>query len=382
MGDMSASDLADWWTKQKGETYGAFADFAVENEDSIVLFYGTAIVGTGVGMAMELGAGFVDVLKIGEGTAKGGWGYAEDGLRALVIAGPMLRVVKLGGAASLKLFKDPLGRFGVCSWISATQALRHTGTRLFASVDDLAKAAGLALPTAKTPGAAQIGGAFVRQIAKAMGALGANTKLVTGISTFDDLAKLVSANARDVVVFSVRWTKGGQEVGHTLYAFRNHLGKVRIVDRSGKIAGSLQELQALVPGYGNIGSATFYANEAVLLVKQATILQVADTLVTLGLPMSAYFAGSRDELDQAYEAYKEDTPTRHAPSKSKGKVTFGKPTLEYVHPVQRGDNLSKISKNYYGAAKHWRVIYDANRAQIGPNPNMLRVGLTLKIPNG
>jgi nucleoid-associated protein YgaU len=50
------------------------------------------------------------------------------------------------------------------------------------------------------------------------------------------------------------------------------------------------------------------------------------------------------------------------------------------YKVQPGDTLSGIALHYYGAAAKWPKIYDANKATIGRNPNLIRVGATLVIP--
>lgn len=50
------------------------------------------------------------------------------------------------------------------------------------------------------------------------------------------------------------------------------------------------------------------------------------------------------------------------------------------YTVVAGDNLSFISKKFYGTPKHWEDVYEANKGIIGDNPNMIRVGQELKIP--
>lgn len=50
------------------------------------------------------------------------------------------------------------------------------------------------------------------------------------------------------------------------------------------------------------------------------------------------------------------------------------------HTVVSGDNLSYISKQYYGTADKYMKIYEANKDVIGSNPNVIRVGMVLKIP--
>ena len=50
---------------------------------------------------------------------------------------------------------------------------------------------------------------------------------------------------------------------------------------------------------------------------------------------------------------------------------------EYV--VKSGDSLSKIAKALYGDAKRWPEIYEANKALIGDNPNLIHPGQKLII---
>jgi nucleoid-associated protein YgaU len=55
-----------------------------------------------------------------------------------------------------------------------------------------------------------------------------------------------------------------------------------------------------------------------------------------------------------------------------------KPQKTYV--VKAGDTLSAIAKKEYGSAARWRKIYDANKAVIGSNPDVIKVNMTLVIP--
>lgn len=50
------------------------------------------------------------------------------------------------------------------------------------------------------------------------------------------------------------------------------------------------------------------------------------------------------------------------------------------HTVASGETLSDIAYAYYGAAKHWKAIYDANKAVIGNDPADLDVGMVLSMP--
>ena len=52
-----------------------------------------------------------------------------------------------------------------------------------------------------------------------------------------------------------------------------------------------------------------------------------------------------------------------------------------LYTVAKGDSLSKIAKRLLGNANDWRQIYEANRDVIGGNPDLIKPGQKLKIPN-
>ena len=51
-----------------------------------------------------------------------------------------------------------------------------------------------------------------------------------------------------------------------------------------------------------------------------------------------------------------------------------------LHTVESGENLSKISKLYYKDANKYMQIFNANKDQL-TNPDMIKVGQKIKIPN-
>ncbi|MHA6246496.1 LysM peptidoglycan-binding domain-containing protein [Pontibacter sp. CAU 1760] len=51
-----------------------------------------------------------------------------------------------------------------------------------------------------------------------------------------------------------------------------------------------------------------------------------------------------------------------------------------VYTVKSGDSLSKIAQQHYGNASDWKRIYEANKAVIGSNPNMIHPGQRFVIP--
>lgn len=51
-----------------------------------------------------------------------------------------------------------------------------------------------------------------------------------------------------------------------------------------------------------------------------------------------------------------------------------------TYTVQSGDTLFLIAQKVYGDGDRWREIYEANRDQIGGNPEQIQVGMVLVIP--
>jgi len=51
-----------------------------------------------------------------------------------------------------------------------------------------------------------------------------------------------------------------------------------------------------------------------------------------------------------------------------------------TYTVKKGDNLSKIAKQFYGDPGKWKKIHAANADKI-PNPDMIHPGLQLTIPD-
>jgi nucleoid-associated protein YgaU len=52
------------------------------------------------------------------------------------------------------------------------------------------------------------------------------------------------------------------------------------------------------------------------------------------------------------------------------------------HTVAEGETLSDLALKYYGSAakEKWMAIYEANKGVIGDDPNLIKPGQELKIP--
>ncbi|MDQ4075912.1 MAG: hypothetical protein M3220_06645 [Chloroflexota bacterium] len=244
---------AEWWEKQRLQSEKELERFVQDNPGWFAIS-----VATFLSTAMELGGAFVDVLRLGEGAAEGGWGYGKDALRLLTIpglAGSVGRLGRLGAAAitEMRLLKiAPISSsLPICSWVAATQALRLTGVRHLAAVDDLLKWSGW--PTLEQGFKES---AFLREIIGALRILGAKIVKLRAPKTLTEVTAAVAENPKGVVLINVKWPKLNpatgevQYVGHTLTAFRDWIGNFRILDRSGRVVSALDELENLYPGIG------------------------------------------------------------------------------------------------------------------------------------
>ncbi|ABX02885.1 LysM peptidoglycan-binding domain-containing protein [Herpetosiphon sp.] len=86
-----------------------------------------------------------------------------------------------------------------------------------------------------------------------------------------------------------------------------------------------------------------------------------------------------DALRQAQEAAKAQEVAKAEAAKAE--AAKAEAAAEQRYTVQGGDTLGKISARFYGDAAQWRRIYEANRAIIGNNPDVISVGQEFVIPD-
>ena len=58
----------------------------------------------------------------------------------------------------------------------------------------------------------------------------------------------------------------------------------------------------------------------------------------------------------------------------------GGPAEAKSYTIEPGDWLSKIAQKFYGSPYLWPLIYEANRDRLGPDPDLIHPGVTLRIP--
>jgi nucleoid-associated protein YgaU len=78
-------------------------------------------------------------------------------------------------------------------------------------------------------------------------------------------------------------------------------------------------------------------------------------------------AESRERIDAAV-----------ASAKARAGEAAAARTAEYT--VKAGDSLSTIARDRLGAVGRWNEIYELNKAAIGDNPDVIKVGTVLKLP--
>ena len=275
------TDIADWWDSKNQQTKQILDQWVEESGYS----QGAIIVASAVQAFTTFGAGATDLLRLGDGVKQGTWGGAgHDALRAVAVF-PVGKAVNLVKSASnfraAKLIIDINTEAGICSWVASAKALRQTGHRmangkLFATVQDLAQAAGVPL--------ASIGPIHLSHMRMHLLRIGANVGPIQRIATWKQAAHMIPHDG-SVVLISVRAAmKTGPEKAHAIYAYRR-AGQIRIMDRTvSKTQGVYKTLDELVKSYREVGVVKFIQFEAAVL-RNVYVKSVGFELPVLAIPV-------------------------------------------------------------------------------------------------
>ena len=269
---LSLSHLADLWDGQKRETEAILNEWVVDNPQ----WWAVAVAGS-VQTAMDLGAGFVDVLRFGQGMAEGGIkGFGKDALRLLVILGPLGRA---GGIASrflhlrrLRIAVQVGGVDGPCTFQAVNNAMSILkGRNLFFTVDDMAAAVGRPVSSlARSADELYELGAWVDDLVPLI-RQSARVREVTGLTQVQQVVNLAQRES-GVVIFAIRTTVRTatgttEELLHSVIAVRNASGAVRFADYGGRFVRTLDELVT------NLGYGRPVSTELLQASSSATIVQ-------------------------------------------------------------------------------------------------------------
>jgi hypothetical protein len=293
---MALSEYAEWWDAQKRTSEGFLNEWVQDNPQWWAM---AAAVQT----SMDLGSGFVDVLRLGEGVAEGGWrGYGKDALRVLTILGPLGRaggmVSRFAHVRMLRFAAKPVGMTGPCTFQAANNALTIVKGRpqnLFLTAQDAAKALGK--PLAGLP---QVLGkyklaAWVDDLVPFLRSQGARIKAMTQPKTIAEVANLAKTE-NGVVIFAVKASRGAGEKPflHSIIAVRDELGRVRFADYGGKLHNSVEELIRAKPAWGNVQVSTlelFVKNNAATVVEGMELTGLLENAMSLFRGMVIVISG-------------------------------------------------------------------------------------------
>jgi len=342
-------------------------------------------------------AGFVDVLRLGDGVQEGGWGYGKDAMRMLMVVGPALRGARYAiagiqeldiGQAALNQARAAGASFeealrlvpwaGNCGWVAAARLLRLTGNGALSELSDLARASGL--DVTETGGLRS-----VTDLDAPLRFLGAPTKTAT-IKGMEGLADLVNENPNGAVMFSVRWLRDGVRQGHALIAVRNFFGGLSILDRSGRLYASLAEMP-----YAGIANAV--VDSTALLVRNSMAVTSIETIPTLANIISQ--ASTRQLHAPDNPSNRVASPSSHAaPHIARGTLTVSTNTIcvqpnsdmpvsctplqTKTYKVAAGESGPLIAQRVYGDAAKWPAIAAMNG--MNPTKYVIHPGQILFLP--
>ncbi len=150
-----------------------------------------------------------------------------------------------------------------------------------------------------------------------------------------------------------------------------------------EIAGLVTELERLKKAQAEAGADTKSAQEQARQAR-AALTRVEDELRTERRRREEAEAAAsqlREQLRTIARAMADaglnaDKLTAQAEGAGRGN-SGGRSATRYT--VRAGDTLEKIADRFYGDSSKWRLIYDANRARLGPD-GTLEVGMELQVP--
>lgn len=99
-------------------------------------------------------------------------------------------------------------------------------------------------------------------------------------------------------------------------------------------------------------------------------------------PVSRRPVPKSDLDDKAGDRLARQESARRAAAERAAQRSAAKPKMMAEYKVAPNDTLGSVALKYYGnaARDYWMLIYDANKDVIGDNPNIVRAGTVLQIP--
>jgi hypothetical protein len=261
-------DVADDFDKSEAKSE-AVLDVWVENRGYST---GSMVAASAAVAFMRFSATFVDILRLGNGLRDGGFrGVGTDAIRLLTVAGAA------GSAVSrltrILVVEQAAGTF-TCTWITTVNALGRTGQRFFASIEQLAQAAGVDLKLIAAARGTPLS-AF-KALIDAVRKVGVVVEDVKPSSQqVESIVDLMNARANGALAFAIEYTSGAGKAGHQLFATYSKICGLAITDTTGVVYRSFG---ALLKAYPNARLYTEY----MFFLKNAAIIDGAANAATIG----------------------------------------------------------------------------------------------------
>jgi hypothetical protein len=388
--------FADWFDYQR-EDNSKFIENAMkqtyEDDASVgnfLLLVGLSIPWLLNNVAGRVSSGYIDTLRIGEGVEQGGWGYGRDALRASILLGPLVRMLRLGAGGMTTLVEAQTAPN--CTWVSATRGTLLSGNRYVVTVGDFLETVGL-------PRTYPTGPDYINDVLWHLKASGVEVDMAVGaqLQTMEDVVTVARENSDGVLVFSFKFVnKAGQPGAHAIVAAAypgipglRGLQAVRFYETNGQVFNSLEELLTYELSRGRYAITPKGTGGVIHDAIGMRMFGVAPALVnSIGLEVSPVDAGSIfgpslgqpqvAGIPQAHGFLTVETETM-LPG-MQGEITVGPRTWEKkTYTVGPTDDLFTIANAVYGDPKKWVIIYQANKDHIGPG-TMVHPGQLLWIP--
>lgn len=170
-------------------------------------------------------------------------------------------------------------------------------------------------------------------------------------------------------------------IPQTKYPFAKYKGKfldaIYFLDYFETLKTKKKPFQFLVSRTKPDGTVLFSTNIKVSLEDYKITEQAKegfDLMVKIKLKQYRAYSTKTVTLKQ------ENGKTKATVKKERAAENSPAPTAATKYTVKKGDCLWNIAKKFYGSGSKYTVIYKANKAVIGGNPNLIYPGQVLTIP--
>ena len=310
------------------------------------------------------------------------------------LAGQLM--TKLASKTS-RLIRDTGG--GICSWVAGISAMLQTGqfkgllgSRLFIQLEDLAKL----LKMRELPASTSALGEMLTYLEK----LGAKHALPVegkpGFITPAELARRVPKDGTVAIVSieDVGPMRGPDGRAHAVMVFWEN-GLLKVMDRSptGKPLRVFDSFGDFLLKWLKDRRYFQWKIRGYVLFENLFMKNVAgEKIHRLVLPLAGLLkidtetALEAAAVQKAVDEGSAPVPMKVPPTSASAPIIVQPepgvtlPPNFKVYTVQRGDSLSAIAKRFYGKFAKWPIIYVANKAIIGKNPNLIKPGQLFWIP--